>query len=316
MANEVTTTTANDITYSAAIQLALLGVAHDCAEFAPLLREFDAREEPSGAIDVVRPQTFWTPNDDGASVDTEFDGTQGTAFSNTAWGTDKVTGTSAEYGIQLEITDNVQEDSVRGVDVWGTVETLAMTALLLALNDDICALFAGLSNSVGSTGADLTIAQTLAAQVGIRTRGWKAPNGTAYILDNQQSDDIEAALIATNAAQAVYASAADRLLGYMPSPDHGQSGQTQVMAFRTSPVWATGLTDTANAGADVVGACITPSGPGNDPFATLALVWKRLPRIEFDRDISKRTTKMVLTMRAAPFELTDGSGTKLVTDAP
>lgn len=315
MAAETTTTTANDITYSAVIEPSLLAVAMDVAEFMPMCREFSLIGKPSNALDVPRPQSdFGTVPDDGAGVDTEFDASQGSSLSNIDWGTDKVTGTSAEYGVQYEITDNVIEDSVDGIDVWDAVETMMMTCLVLAINDDICALFAGLSQSVGTSGSDATVANMLAAQVGIRTRGWRAKDGVVYVLDNQQADDIEAQLISTNAAAAVFAASADRLLGYMPAANNGMDNG-HIMSFRGYPVWATGLTDTANAGADVVGACFTPAGPQNNPSATLALVWKRLFRLEFDRDISKRTTKAVLTARCAPFELTDGSGTKIVTDA-
>lgn len=315
MANETTTTTANDITYSAIIEPALLAVAMDVAEFMPMCREFSLIGKPSNAIDVPRPQSdFGTVPDDGAGVDTEFDATQGSSLSNIDWGTDKVTGTSAEYGVQYEVTDNVEEDSVDGIDVWDAIETSMMTCLVMAINDDICALFAGLSNSVGSTGVDATVANMLAAQVGIRTRGWRAKDGVVYVLDIVTADDIEAQLISGNAAQAVFAAAADRLLGYAPTANHGLDNG-HIMNFRGYPVWATGLTDTANAGADVVSSCFTPAGPQNNPSATFGLVWKRLFRLEFDRDISKRTTKAVLTVRCAPFELTDGSGTKLVTDA-
>ena len=315
MANETTTTTANDITYSAVIEPVLMAVAADVAEFMPMAREFNIINRPSNAVDVPRPQTNWgTPPDDGAGVDTEYDATQATSLSNTSWGTDKVTGTATEYGALFEITDNVIEDSVDGIDVLNAVESHMMTALVMAINDDFCALFAGLANSVGTSGVDATVANFLAAQVGIRTRGWKAPDGVVYVIDNQQADDIEAQLISTNAAQAVFASAADRLLGYAPAANQGLTNG-MIMSFRNYPVWATGLTDTANAGADVVGACFTPAGPGNNPSATFGLVWKRLFRLEFDRDIAKRTTKAVLTARCAPFELTDPSGTKIVTDA-
>lgn len=316
MANETTTTTANDLTYSAVIEPVLMAVAMDIAEFMPMCRELSLIGKPSNAIDVPRPQSdFGTPGDRGAAVDTEFNTTEGVTLSNVDWGTDKVTGTAAEYGVQMEVTDNVQEDSIDGIDVWDAIETSMMSCLILAINDDICALFQGLTASVGATGVDATVANMLAMQVGIRTRGWRARDGVVYVLDNQFADDVEAQLISTAANQAVFAASADRLLGYQPSANNGLDNG-QVMSFRGYPVWATGLTDSANAGADVVSACFTPAGPQNNVAATFGLVWKRMFRLEFDRDISKRSTKAVLTARCSPFELTDGSGTKAVTDAP
>lgn len=314
--NETTTTTANDITYSAIIEPVLMAVAQDVAEFMPMCREFSLVDKPSNSIDVTRPQSdFGSPGDRGAGVDTEYNAAEGVSLSNTEWGTDKVTGSASEYGIQYEVTDNVQEDSIDGIDVWDAIESSMMTCLVLAINDDICALFASLTASAGATTVDASVATLLASQVGIRTRGWRARDGVVYVLDNQAADDVEAQLISTSASQAVFASAADRLLGYQPTANNGFDNG-QIMTFRGYPVWSTGLTDTANAGADVISACFTPAGPQNNPSATFGLVWKRLFRLEFDRDISKRTTKAVLTTRCAPFELCDGSGTKIISDAP
>lgn len=308
---ETTTTSANDLSYSAAIEPALLGVAAELGDFMPTCREFDIRNRGSNAIDIVRPQSnHGTPGDRGAAVDTELNATEATSLTATTWATDKVTGTAVELGIMFEPSYNVFEDAVDGIDVWGAIEGEAMVAMVTAINDDICALFASISNSTGTSGAAMTIANMLAAQVGVRTRGWKN-NGGVYVLDTGHADDAEAALIGTNAAQAVFALSADRLLGYMPSNDNGLSNG-HVMTFRNSPVWVTGLTDTANAGVDAVSCYYTPGGPGNDPVATFGLVWKRLFQIEFFRDIKKRTIVMVLTARLAPFELTDGSATKIV----
>jgi hypothetical protein len=136
-----------------------------------------------------------------------------------------------------------------------------------------------------------------------------------YVLDEQQVDDFEALLIATGTSMAVYAMAADRILG-SPNvgPNNGMSNG-HVLSFRGAQVWSSGLTDTANAGADVAGACFVPSTPANDSMAALGICWKRLFRLETDRDISLRATEYVSTMRVGVAELEDKAGTSIITDA-
>jgi len=156
----------------------------------------------------------------------------------------------------------------------------------------------------------------LSAQQGIRTRGANA-DAVIYVLDNAQAADLDTALSTTNAAAAVFALSADRLIGYAPTADHGMGPSRQISTFRGFPVISTGITDTANAGADVVGACYCPSTAYNDATGatTFGLVWKRLPRFETQRQAKSRGTDLVMTMRAGVAELQDGSGSGIVTDA-
>ena len=230
--------------------------------------------------------------------------------------TGSVTISSGEYVVGMEITDNVIEDSVRGIDVFMWLRDRHLKAMDLAWTDEFCALFAGLSNTVGSTGVDLTIAQLIAAQQGLRVRGAES-DSTVYVLDNQQQLDLDTAILTGNAAAAVYALSADRLIGYAPSGDNGMVASRITGRLRNLPVIATGLTDTANTGADVVGACFCVSTAQNDATGatTFGQAWKRLPRLETDRIIYGRSTALVTTARWGCCELQDGSGTGIVTDA-
>lgn len=320
MANETTTTTLDDFTHSSLTEPTVIMALTEQAGFVTRnFREFSAIGKSTNAIKIPTQTAWWgSPDDDGAGVDTEFNGTEGTALSNTAVASGAVTITCAEYGVAAALTDNVGEDSVLdGLEMLNFVTGPMILALGLALDDDGLALLASLSNSVGSTGVDLTLAQTIAAQQGLRTRGVNA-DAVAYILDNEQALNIETALQSTNAAAAVHALANDRLIGYAPTADHGMGSSRHVMNFRGIPVFTNGMTDTANAAADVVGACFCPSTAFNDASGatTFGYAWKRLPRFETQRQAKGRSTDLVMTMRAGVAELQDGSGTKIVTDAP
>lgn len=317
MANEITTTTLDDLTNATLVEPVIIYALSEQPGLWRLCREFNLIGKPTLAAKIPTETSWWgSADDDGASVDTEFDGTQATALSNTSTSTGSVTCTPAEYGVAHALTDNVAEDSVPIEFI--TQQSMRMLHVLsLAMDDDFIALFASLSNSVGTTTVDLTVSQMIAAQQGIRTRGAVA-DAICYVLDNQQAFDVETALSGANAAAAIYALAADRLINYAPTADNGMGASRQVMTFRGAPVFATGLTDTANAGADVVGACFCPSTANNDSTGatTFGMAWKRLPRFETQRQAKLRATDLVMTCRAGFVELQDGSGTKIVTDAP
>jgi hypothetical protein len=315
MASETTTTSANDVYYSSIIAPTMMDYAHDWVVATPLLREFSLVGNASNATDIWSlASNMGTVGDGGTGVDTEFNATEATDLGNTQLSTNKVTLTASEYGVMVTITDNVYEDSIDGIDWLRLVLGNSTRILMTALEDDVAATFANASNSVGSTGVDLTVAQMLAAQVGIRTRGVRAPDGVTYVLDEQQVNDLEGALTATSTSVATYATATDRILGANIGPNNGMTNGL-VLFFRGYPVWSAGLTDTANAGADVVGDCLVHSGPGNDPMAALGIVWKRMFRLETQRDASLRATEYVASMRAGVGEIFDAAHTKIVTDA-
>lgn len=320
MANEITTVTVNDVVNPTLVEPTIIMALSEQPGMAiRMCREFNWIGKPATAFVIPTQTSYWgSPNDDGAGVDLEFDATQGTALSNTGVSTGGVTATPVEYGIAHALTDTVKEDTaIDAFELMNLFTGQMLTVLQLALDDDFLALLVSLSNSVGSSGVDLTIAQGIAAQQGPRVRGTVA-DALAYIFDNEQALNLETALQATNAAAAIFALSADRLIGYAPTADHGMGSNRQVMSFRGFPAYATGLTDTANAAADVVGACIAPSTAFNDKSGatTFGLGWKRLPRFEMQRQAKGRSDDLVMTMRAATFELQDGSGTAIITDAP
>ncbi len=315
MANEITTTTLDDLTNATLVEPVIIYALSEQPGLWRLCREFNLIGKPTLAAKIPTETSWWgSADDDGAGVDLEFNGTEATTLSNTATSSGSVTCTPAEYGAAHALTDNVAEDSVPIEFI--TQQSMRMLHVLsLAMDDDFVALFASLSNSVGTTTVDLTVAQLIAAQQGLRTRGAVA-DAICYVLDNQQAFDVEAALQAGTGAQ--FALAADRLINYAPTPDNGMGTTRQVMMFRGAPVYASGLTDTANAAADVVGACFCPSTAHNDAVGstTFGMAWKRLPRFETQRQAKLRATDLVMTCRAGFVELQDGSGTKIVTDAP
>ena len=321
MANEITTGAASldDLTNSTLVEpVVIMALSEQPGHAIRSCREFNLIGKQTLAAKIPTQTSYWgSAADRGAGVATAFDGTQGTALSNTQVASGSVTCTPAEYGVAHQLIDNVGEDGV--LDALELMNLLTGTMLLvlqLALDDDFIANFANLSNSVGTSGASLTVAQAISAQQGARNRGTVA-DATCYLLDTKQASDLENALMAGNTAAAVFALSADRVINYQAAADAGMSTSRQIGAIRNAPVFASGLTDTANAGVDAVGAFYCPTSALNDASGatTYGIAWKRLPRFETQRQAKARGTDLVMTLRAGTAELQDGSGTAIITKA-
>lgn len=319
MANETTTTTLDDLTNASLVEPTIILALSEQPGLYRFCREFNAIGKSTNAIKIPTETSWWgSPDDTGTGVATAFNATEATDLSYTAISTGSVTCTAAEYGVAHKLTDNVGEDSaIDGAELLDLFSSRDLHVLTLAMDDDYLALYASLSHSVGSSGVDLSAVQAISAQQGLRIRGAVA-DAICYVLDNQQSLDLESSLSSAATSMAVFALSADRLINYAPTADNGMSATRQFATFRGAPAFATGLTDTANSGADVVGACICPSTAANDKSGatTHGMVWKRLPRFEAQRFAKARATDLVMTARAGFAELQDGAGTNITSDAP
>lgn len=310
MANEITTTAFNDFVNSAAVVPVLIGALQEQAGLYNVCRDFTGAYAGRGTntLTIPKEDSLFTAGDNGTGADTEYDATEATDLSNTAMTTSSASLTTGEYGIAVELTDTLKEDSVfSGAELVAILNAKCIHALGLAMEVDFLALLASISNASGASGTALTAATMVAAQIAPRGRGLRAES-QAFIIDTQAAADLDNNLIATSAAAAVYAFAADRALGYAPTDDHGMLTR-ETMRFRNRPVFTTGLVPTANGGVDTIGGCVVPSTPLNDRLGatTFGMGWKRMPRIELDRIPLGRADQIVVTQRWGCVELQDGS---------
>lgn len=262
-------------------------------------------------------QTRWvsdvgTVPEDGAAVDTEFDATEATDLTANELETTQASFSVVEYGLLREPSDTAMEDATML-----TIEQIVANAvgiLMDAMNDDACALFAGLSNSSGSSGVDLSVANVNDALYQLARRGAKGE--LVGIFDNIQVEDFSNALEAASTNMAVYAGAADRLMNVSGDPNQGRNVEGYVLTYKGVPIYRQGLTDTANTGADVVGAIFVRGDiPAQQGYATFGQAYRRPFRVATQRDESARCTELVFTARWGCGEIFDATGQKLVTDA-
>lgn len=181
---------------------------------------------------------------------------------------------------------------------------VADAASLLAemIDDDLCALFASFTASWGTTTIDLTVADMLVA-IGKQRTG-KAFGDVNFILDDQAALDLTvdvgsstASIFNGTANQGVLNARVDGFLG----------------PFLQAPVWYTNLTDTANAGADVVSACIV-NGRSTPEHASLGLVTLWAGEMDEITDVDKIARKRAFSS-AYGVGLISQYGSKGITDA-
>jgi hypothetical protein len=321
VSNEISTSSIASVTNTSLVEpVIILALSEQPGLAIKMCREFNGIGKAAAALKIPTQTSYWgvpSLTEHGAGIATAFNGTEAVGFGNTAVSTGSVTVTAAEYGVAHALTDNVNEDAaIDAMELLNLFTGQMLRVLTLALDDDYVALFPSLSSTSGLTNTTLSVASMLGAQQSIRIRGTNA-DSLAYILDNKQTQDLESAISAASTSIAVYAMSTDRLIGYAPSADQGMGPSRQIMSFRNYPVFATGLTDTANSAVDVVGACVVPTSAYNDSSGatTHALMWKRLPRFETQRQAKGRSIDLVMTMRAGLATLQNGSGQQILSKA-
>lgn len=313
MANETTASSLTELIQSEWISPLIQTYAGHYRNPSQFFRRMDPQ---NGATTVAQPRIVsdeGTPTDAGAGVDIEYNATEATDLSNVEFETTESTFSISEYGIARELSKTAQEDVP--VDIVTTIIQDAARILGTAFNDDGCALFAGFTGSSGATTVDLSVADVDDALYDLAERGVM---GTLVgILDNQAMRDFLNALQAVGSNDAVYPNTADRMMGVMTSEDQGRNVEGLTVVYKGVPFYRTGLTDTANTGADVV-SCIFVRGDAeeNALYAAIGQGYRREFTLETDYKPRKRTTEIIATQRAGCGRLHPDAGQKLISDAP
>lgn len=315
MAGEIvtTTTTLNDFIAGDAVSMTALDYARPATVLTPLALRIPAAK---GSLVTTIPR-FHAPvaaNDHATSSDTEFDGTEANDLSKTAISSDSVQATLAEWAHYTTLSDLIQETSPFGTELLSQIIAVQAGAVQAGVEADMLVKQSGLTASVGTTTAPLTIAQALAAADGPRDRGFGAPEGLAYSLGINQAKNLRDACVAAGASSAIYDGTATELLGVRAASDVEASGGLRFF-FNRHPVYVSGIGPSANAGDDEVGSCFIPGRGNQAGQATFTFVFHpRTMRTEVMRDAEGRADKVVMSHVGAVARSSDDSGTKIVTD--
>lgn len=263
MATETTRTSLTEIINSEAIADLMLMYAADQSVISPLTRVMNL----AGKSTAVASFPQWELD---AVEDVTTEGT--TSLSNVELQTTEVaTISAAQIGIMREVTDFAYATNMLGED--GLRQFIVEDGgrlCMLEVENDLAALFAGFTPTVGTSGSDLSVANFVEAISKLDTAN--ARGRKVCVLDDQQAYDIRAAVAASTGT--VFANANQSLQSVLNANNAGFVGELFGV-----PIWLTNLTDTANTGADVVG-CMFIDGSTDPQYAGLgmALLWQ--PRVK------------------------------------
>jgi hypothetical protein len=152
------------------------------------------------------------------------------------------------------------------------------------MNDDACALFAGLSASVGTSGTDCRVSDVNDGLYNLARRGVK---GTVVgVFDNVAIEDFQTALEAASSNMAVYAGAADRLMGVSSGADQGRTADGYTLSYK-------GASSTARASRTPRTRQLTSCRRSSFAVTSrLSAAWRRSVRLRAVRSRSPRRTRL------------------------
>lgn len=314
MALETTTTSVNDLVNSVVISQAMLAHAMEFIIAHDKFRQMSLVGQAGNVAQVARLDANYTVDDNGATLDAEFDTSEALPLGSTQLTTSNVQFTVSEYGVSYTITDNVYEDSILGTTFLSKGVAEASHTLALAVEQAALSLQSSLSSSYGTTNTDLTLAVAMAAADGIRTRGTLADQ-LVYTFDNKAWSDLKTAGVAVASNTLSYGATGEQILGMSRDSSNGLGASRKVGTVYGIDAYETGIAPNANGTTDVVSGCWTPSSPTNDDHATFCYVEKRPFRMEIERDALLRADVAVFTRRCAVGEATDFSGSLMISNA-
>lgn len=174
-----TTSTYDDVIYSAIITDMVLDALMASVVTPPLLAKYDLSNQPSKAVDIPKADKFTA-----AAV------AEGTELINTALTTTKATLTASEVGIQATITDVLEVSDIPAAH--GARLRQLGRAMADKLDVDVTALASGFSTTVGTTATNLSLDNILTAIYELEVEN--APKPFVGVLHPVQVSDLRTAL--------------------------------------------------------------------------------------------------------------------------
>jgi len=283
--NPTTTSTFDDVSYSAIITDEVLEALMAIVVTPQLLNRYDIMGQATKAVKIPKADKFTA-----AAV------SEGTELTNTALTTTSVTITASEIGIQATITDVLDVSDISSAQ--GARLKQLGRALADKVDIDICALLSGFSTSVGGTGVNLSLTNVLDAIYNLEVADAAGLGALVGVLHPRQTADIRTEIEADGTG--VYDSKTDADLSKSQA---GFFGNWMDINFYQSTNVAT-----ANVGADRAGAIFV-----ND--YALGMVEKWSARVEAMRWAPIRGFVLVATAMYGVGEVEDLAGVAVTTDA-
>lgn len=273
MANETTTTSANDVFFAAWVDDMILDEERPLNVCRPFFYTVGPRS--TSAVD------FPLQDDPGAASASY---TEGTGLSNTQLATSKVTATAISTGMMATITDELVENSI--IDAYPHFGGVLARGVAERFETDATALLDDFSNTSNTSGVPLTYSTHLSAVSALAQRDQPVGFNTVAIYDPAQVLEL--------------------------AQDVGTSGAAQWASKSPNDLQEVGRAGyvTHLGGADIYQTSLVTSTGGAvflDQIA-LALYEIRPYRTELQRDASMPGTEIVVTTRYGMVERRDRAG--------
>ena len=233
------------------------------------------------------------------------------SVSNTGLTTAAATITLARQALRRQVSD-LALSTAQGVPLDVTLDGIA-TDMVGAWNKRgttmITALASGFSNSVGSTGVDLSVTNFYAAIFQLQLTANNGP--FVAVLHNQQYNDLMSSL-RSESGPGQYTNGAQ--MSVMASNAGAKAELFGVQVFTSNTV------ATANAGADYLGMMFAPNAIGMAMAAVAPIIGATTVQpaspvtVEFERDASNGSTIVVGSVLAGVAEIDDAKGVGILSD--
>lgn len=215
--------------------------------------------------------------------------TEGTDMTSTTVSTSSITVTVAEVGAQVLLTDMAAYGAGNPAEELGTV---LGNAIATKMDSDLIGLFAGFSGSIGSAGAEMTVANLFKAAATLRSN--KVTGAISAVFHPFVCYQIKANLTNTFA-----------------NPNGGDAQNAAMVNGYVGTIAGIDIYESANIAVDgsddSVGCVFAPEA--------MALAMKRDFNIEIQRDASMRGFELNATAAYGVGELDDSFGIKVIADS-
>lgn len=271
-----------DVTYSAIISEQVKDALMAVVVTPALMDFYNLAGQASKAIKVPKADKFT------ASALTE-----GVEVANTPLTSASVTGTAAEIGIMATVTDVLEVSDI------AAAHGARLRQLGRALGDkidvDICALFSGFDTTIGTSTANITLANLLDGIYSVEVADAGGLGSLAAVLHPRQTADLRTELEADSAS--IYVGTGHP----MPSTAGFFGSWFGIDIYQS--------TNVPTSGGDVVGGMFVRG-------YALGMVQKWSARVEAMRWPPIRGFVMVATAMYGVFEIEDSAGVDVTTDKP
>ena len=219
----------------------------------------------------------------------------------------------------MEVADAIQSGNLaRFVGLVREKAAQMLGSLDEKIEDLLANLLASFSNTVGSTGVDLTAADIINAEYTLKTLEPEHEDWVLVLTPNQIREiDDEQAVVANGTGSVWFAQGDLNIFNFKPDlPRNGYRG-----TFKGHPVYeySHSLRTLMNSNADVAGAIMCRGiGPadGTGQAGALCLTEGAPPIFDLEGDGSLRAAELVLTQEVSADEVDDANAVTIVSDAP